>query len=60
MSLHVLVFNEVEDYRKVLLYCLSCKWPFLDILWFFALFAWCVIATSSWIFTPNVEKCDFK
>ena len=21
---------------------------------------WYVIATSSWIFTPDVEKCDFK
>ena len=25
MFLHVLVFNEIEDYRKVLLYYFSCK-----------------------------------
>ena len=32
VSLHLLVFNEIEDYRKVLQYYFWCKWPFLVIL----------------------------
>ena len=39
MSLHVLVLNEIEDYREVLFYYFSRKWSFFVILWvFFALF----------------------
>ena len=59
MSLHVLVFNEIEDYRKVLLLLF-----FVQIAIFCNFVVFCivcyVIATSSWIFTLNVEKCDFK
>ena len=36
VSLHVLVFNEIEDYRKVLLFYFSCKSLFLVILCFLA------------------------
>ena len=54
MSLHVLVFSEIEDYRKILLYFFSCKWSFFAILWFLCI-VWYVVAASSWIFTPNIE-----
>ena len=57
MSLHVLVFNKIEGYRKVLFYYFPCKWSFFG---FFFCIVWYVIAISSWIFTPNVEKCDFE
>ena len=30
------------------------------LLFFVFCIVWHVIATSSWIFIPNVEKCDFK
>ena len=53
--LRVLVFNEIEDYGQILLYYFSCKWLFRVFC-----IVWCVIATSSWIFPPNVEECDFK
>ena len=46
VSLHVLVFNEIENYRKVLRYYFSCKWPYFVIFWFFCIF-WYVIVTSS-------------
>ena len=55
----MLVFSEIEDYRKILLYYLSCKWPFFVIFWFLCI-VWYVVGTSSCIFTPNVEKCGFK
>ena len=56
MSLHVLVLNEIEDYREVLFYYFSLKWSFF--CYFVGLFCivWYVIATSSWIFTPNLEN----
>ena len=59
VSLHVLPFSEIEEYREILLYYFSCKWSFFVILWFLCI-VWYVVATSSWIFTPNVEKCGFK
>ena len=59
MSLHVLVFSEIEDYRKVLLYYFSCIWSVFVILWFLCI-VWYDVATSSWIFTSKVEKCGFK
>ena len=37
-SLHVLVFSEIEDYRKVLIYHFSCKWSYFLFCGFFALF----------------------
>ena len=59
ISLHVLLFSEIEDYRKILLYYFSCTWSFFAILWFLCI-VWYVVATSSWIFMPNKEKCGFK
>ena len=58
MSLHVLFFNEMEDYRKVLLHCFRVVGHFWS--FYFFRIVWYVTATSSWIFTRNVEKCDFN
>ena len=59
VSLHLLIFNEIEDYRIILCIIIFCA---NEHFWLFCIFCivWYVIATSSWIFTPNVEKCDFK
>ena len=46
-------------YRKVLRYYFRVNGHFWLICVFFFI-VWYVTATSSWIFTPNVEKCDFK
>ena len=58
MSLHVLLFSEIEDYRKIFLYYFSCKWSFFAILWFICT-VWYVVASSSRIFTPSIEKCQW-
>ena len=40
VSLHVLFFNAIEEYKNVLLYCFRVmKWPFLVILCFLTLFS---------------------
>ena len=38
MFYHVLVFSEIEDYKKVLHHYFSSKWSFFVICGFFALF----------------------
>ena len=44
MFLYVLVFNEVEDYRKVLLYYFSFRWSLFVIN--FVVFLHCLVCHS--------------
>ena len=45
VSLHVLVYSENENYRKILLYYFSCKWAFFIILCFLFCIFLSVVAT---------------
>ena len=59
VSMHVRFSLKLKIIRKILLYYFSCKWSIFAILWFLCI-VWYVVATSSWIFMPNIEKCGFK
>ena len=61
MFLHVLIFNEMGDYRKVLLYCCRVNGYFgLFCDFIFALFGMTKLLVAKYWSTPNVEKCDFN